>query len=100
LVYWGLNSGSVPWAIPPALFCVGYFRDRISTICLGWLQTLILLISASWVARITGVSYRCSAVTEFLCIIPNYESRQVLYSWLPNKIIFLNHISSLSLQKS
>jgi hypothetical protein len=26
------------------------------TICLGWLQTSILLISASWVARITGVS--------------------------------------------
>jgi hypothetical protein len=27
----------------------------------GWLQTSILLISAFWVARITGVSYRPSA---------------------------------------
>jgi hypothetical protein len=28
------------------------------TICPGWLWTMILLISASWVARITGVSHR------------------------------------------
>jgi hypothetical protein len=28
------------------------------TICLGWLWTLILLISASWVARIIIVSHR------------------------------------------
>jgi hypothetical protein len=27
------------------------------TICLGWLWPVILLISASWVARITGVSH-------------------------------------------
>jgi hypothetical protein len=34
------------------------FRDRVFwTICLAWLWTTILLISASWVARITGVSH-------------------------------------------
>jgi hypothetical protein len=27
------------------------------TICLGWLWTSILLISASWIARITGVRH-------------------------------------------
>jgi hypothetical protein len=27
------------------------------TICLGWPQTAVLLISASWVARITGMSH-------------------------------------------
>jgi hypothetical protein len=27
-------------------------------ICLGWHWTMILLISASWVARIIGMSYR------------------------------------------
>jgi hypothetical protein len=33
-------------------------QDRIlRTICLGWLLTVILLISASWVARITGVNH-------------------------------------------
>jgi hypothetical protein len=36
-----------------------FFWDRVSqTICLGWLQTAILLISTSWVARITGVSHQ------------------------------------------
>jgi hypothetical protein len=35
-----------------------FFRSRISqTICLCWLRAMILLISASWVARITGVSH-------------------------------------------
>jgi hypothetical protein len=39
-------------------FCDGFFHDRVSkTICPSWLQTMILLISASWVARITGVRH-------------------------------------------
>jgi hypothetical protein len=34
------------------------FPDRVSwTICPGWLPVTILLISASWVARITGMSH-------------------------------------------
>jgi hypothetical protein len=41
------------------LFFNGFFQDRTSRIiCLGWLQTEILLISASWVARITGMSHQ------------------------------------------
>jgi hypothetical protein len=63
LWYWVLNSRSTPGATPPALFCDGFFFwDRVSqTICLGWLQNVILLISASWVAKITGVSHQHSA---------------------------------------
>jgi hypothetical protein len=39
-------------------FCDGFFWDKVSqTICPGCLWTSILLISASWVARITGVSH-------------------------------------------
>jgi hypothetical protein len=58
LQYWGLNSGPTPWATPRALFCDGFFQDRVlRTICPGWLSVTILLISASWVARITGVSH-------------------------------------------
>jgi hypothetical protein len=34
----------------------------LRTVCLGWLQTTILLISASWVARITGMSLWCPAI--------------------------------------
>jgi hypothetical protein len=36
----------------PALFCIGYLQERgLQTISLVWLQSLILLISASQVAR-------------------------------------------------
>jgi hypothetical protein len=39
-------------------FCCGYFGDRVSrNICPGWPQIVILLISASQVARITGMNY-------------------------------------------
>jgi hypothetical protein len=38
-------------------FVMGFFQDRVSQIfCLNWLRATVLLISASWVARITGVS--------------------------------------------
>jgi hypothetical protein len=56
--YWSLNSVlakcSTIWATLSALFCVGYFQDRVSwTVCSGWL-TMILLISSSWTALIKG----------------------------------------------
>jgi hypothetical protein len=48
LQYWGLNSRPTTWATPPALFHDGFFQDSVSrTICPGWLQIEILLISAS-----------------------------------------------------
>jgi hypothetical protein len=73
LWYWGLNSRPTPQVTPPATFCEGFFRDRVSqTICLGWLQTLILLISASWVARITGMSHQSVAITSYF-LLPKYN---------------------------
>jgi hypothetical protein len=40
-------------------FCHGFFQVRVlRTICLDWLWSLSSWISASWVARITGVSHR------------------------------------------
>jgi hypothetical protein len=44
------------------------FQDRVSqTIFLaGWLRAAVLLISASWVAKMTGMSHRCPAQTTFL----------------------------------
>jgi hypothetical protein len=57
-----LGRCSTTWATLSSLFfCVlGIFEiGRVSwTVCPGWLPTVILLISASWVARITGVSHR------------------------------------------
>jgi hypothetical protein len=52
-----LNSGPTPWATPPALSCDFFFKiGSWELFCPGWLQTTILLISASWIVRITGVS--------------------------------------------
>jgi hypothetical protein len=43
------------------------------TVCLGWFWIMILLISASWVARITGVSHwypaYYSVFDVFSCLI-------------------------------
>jgi hypothetical protein len=45
--------------LQPALLLWWCFRDRVSwSICLHWLWISILLISASWVARITDVSHQ------------------------------------------
>jgi hypothetical protein len=58
LQFWGLNSGPSPRATPPALFCdVLSWEKGLRTVCPSWPQSMILLISASWVARITGVSH-------------------------------------------
>jgi hypothetical protein len=39
-------------------FVLGFLKIGSSKLfALGWLRTVILLISASWVARVTGVSH-------------------------------------------
>jgi hypothetical protein len=54
----------------PAPFWVKYFRERVLPfVCLGWLRTGILQISASWVDRITGVSHLCLAWFHTLVIV-------------------------------
>jgi hypothetical protein len=46
------------WATLPVLFSRGFFPNRVSrAICPRLTSNLILLISASWVARIAGVSH-------------------------------------------
>jgi hypothetical protein len=53
-------------SISPFLWWV--FWDRVLwTICPGWLRTMILLISASQVARITGVSHQHLARVSTIC---------------------------------
>jgi hypothetical protein len=71
-----LNSGPTPWVTPPALFCNGLFLrcGLVSYFSLGWLRTSIFLISASWVARITGMSHQCP-VLFFL----NYKIMVISY---------------------
>jgi hypothetical protein len=47
-------------------FCSGYFRDWVlRTVCPGWPQTSIFLISVSQIIRITGMSYRYRSHSYF-----------------------------------
>jgi hypothetical protein len=56
-----LKTCTLSQSTSPFLWWV--FWDRVLwTICLGWPQIAILQLSASWVARITGVSHQCPAV--------------------------------------
>jgi hypothetical protein len=67
-----LNSGPTPWGSPPALFWTVFWDRVLRTTCPGWLWTVILLISASWVAQITDMSHWCLAYkvkfTPLLCL--------------------------------
>jgi hypothetical protein len=57
-----LRRLSINWTTPLAFFCNEFFQDRVSrTICPGWLQTMILLISTSRVPRIIDVNPHCLA---------------------------------------
>jgi hypothetical protein len=53
-----LGRPSTPWPTLSALFYVGSFHDWSYFCCLGWLQIVILLISASWLLGLLGMSHR------------------------------------------
>jgi hypothetical protein len=62
-----LRAYTLSHSISPFLWRV--FQDRVSQIiCLGWLWTTILLISASWVARITGMNHQHLATVPLLSL--------------------------------
>jgi hypothetical protein len=49
----------------------------LRTICPSWLQTMILLITASWVARITGVSHwHLGRIYFFRCLLSCFSPHQ------------------------
>jgi hypothetical protein len=59
-----LGGHCTSWTTLPALFCVGYFQDKVlPRLALNW---AVLLISASQVTRITGVSHQHLAL---FCIL-------------------------------
>jgi hypothetical protein len=53
----------------------------------GWLQTTILLISASWVGRITGVSLQ-HLVIAYLLKTKSFPNLGFIYIWFIFKLIF------------
>jgi hypothetical protein len=73
----GLNSGPYYSLRHYTSHCLWWvFRDRVSqTICPVWLWTAILLISASWEARITGVRWLLAFPHYLKVPIYNIESK-------------------------
>jgi hypothetical protein len=66
-----ISKHSTTWVRLPALFCMGYFRGRIlRTTFPRWLQIMIPLISAFWIARITDMSHRHLALLPFFITVP------------------------------
>jgi hypothetical protein len=62
--------------------CSGYFGDRVShSVCLGWPQPTVLLISASQVTRITGVRHR-SLAHHVSFVPPGLPSCMTLTIWM------------------
>jgi hypothetical protein len=53
------STRALPFAPLLCVVCVCIFKIGSQTVCLGWLRTVILLISVYRVARITGVSHGC-----------------------------------------
>jgi hypothetical protein len=73
------------------LFLWWVFQDSVlQTICLAWLQTSILLISASWVARIIGTSHLrwlfCCCCCFFLFLRQGLKRETVLRSGWPQTL--------------
>jgi hypothetical protein len=66
LWYCNLNSGPIPWATLPALFCCKIGSRELFSLA-GFKQ--ILLISAFWVIQITGIKSLAPCYTpNFICI--------------------------------
>jgi hypothetical protein len=60
---WAWTQGLLLEPFHQPYLCEGFFWDRVSwAVCPGWVWTSILLIYASWVARLTGGSHRRLAV--------------------------------------
>jgi hypothetical protein len=79
LGYWGLNTWTISWTTPPALLYEDFFPDKFSqTVYPGQFQTTVLLISASCIARITGMSHGHPTFLAFL-----YSNILLIHSLCP-----------------
>jgi hypothetical protein len=57
------------WPLYQPLFVLGFFEIRSQELFVHvWLQTMVLLTSASWVGRFTGVSHWHPAIYFFVCL--------------------------------
>jgi hypothetical protein len=81
-------------------FCSGYFGDGVSeTICPDWPQTAVLSISASQVARTTGMSHRCPFSSLLILHPSSFSGRTQKASHVLQQIasVFKNRFRCLNL---
>jgi hypothetical protein len=75
-----------------SLFCGGFFQDRVLwTICLSWTVcwAVILLISASWITRITGMRCWHLAISVIFWIGSDVYAPTCLYCDPPISVSWL-----------
>jgi hypothetical protein len=95
LQYWGLNSGPTPWVSPPALFCEGFFQDRVlRTICLGWLPTMILPPSSPFDFKHNKISNKNKTNLLSLQVLPYSLSLQLHFLLLSKQLLLIPAIYS------
>jgi hypothetical protein len=61
-----LRAYTLSHSTSPFLWRIFFKIGSQELLCQGWVRTLILLISVSWVARITGLSHQCPALLSIL----------------------------------
>jgi hypothetical protein len=73
---WGLNSGThlgrccycLSHSTSPFLLSGFFEAESCKLFARGWLQSMILLISASWVATITGMSHQHPEIVYYFSV--------------------------------
>jgi hypothetical protein len=66
------------------VFCDRFFQDKVlQTVFSDWLWTTVLLISASWVTRTTGMSHQCLAqsIYYWVCFHAEFDSYIQYIPW-------------------
>jgi hypothetical protein len=75
-------------ALHQSFFC-DFFWARTQTICPNWLWTMIFLISASCIARITGMSHQRPAV-PFPCYFGDWGGVS-FFGWTEILLFYISH---------
>jgi hypothetical protein len=107
LWYWDLNSRShTCWAsalplgpLHQPFFVLGIFEIGSCklTFCVGWLQTVIILISASQIPRITGLSHWHPASISYDVFLPIFRGSLLMKLFISIKAIAMSFICKMNI---
>jgi hypothetical protein len=89
-----LGRHSTTWTTSSVLFYIEFFQGSPELFALGWHLTMILLKSASWVARIIGMSH------QHLATIPFCHPRYSSWRWFPISARIVTSFFGVSTQQT